>query len=132
LGPRACPGSLAPPRACPKGFAAVAKPTFATATALIQRCLDAEAPDVYKIPISYTNPGENSSAMRTNIEIDDELMAEAMRVTGLPTKKAAVEEALRRLVNRHQRLKALADMAGLGWGGDLDAKREGRNIEPTS
>jgi Arc/MetJ family transcription regulator len=54
--------------------------------------------------------------MRTNIEIDDELMAEVMVVTGLPTKKAAVEEALRRLVNRHHRLQALADMAGLGWG----------------
>ena len=64
--------------------------------------------------------------MRTNIEIDDELMAEAMAVTGLPTKKAAVEEALRRLVSRHHRRAALADMAGLGWVGDLDATREGR------
>jgi Arc/MetJ family transcription regulator len=36
--------------------------------------------------------------MRTNIEIDDELMRKAMEATGAPTKKAAVEEALRILV----------------------------------
>lgn len=33
------------------------------------------------------------AAMRTNVEIDDKLMAEALKLTGLPTKKAAVEEA---------------------------------------
>ena len=68
--------------------------------------------------------------MRTNIEIDDSLIAEAMAATGLATKKATVEEALRRLVRRHQRLDALADMAGLGWEGDLDALREGRDTAP--
>lgn len=62
--------------------------------------------------------------MRTNIDIDDDLIAEAMAATGLATKKATVEEALRRLVRRHQRLDALADMAGLGWDGDLGAMRE--------
>ena len=36
--------------------------------------------------------------MRTNIDIDDDLLAQAMAVTGLATKKATVEEALRRLV----------------------------------
>jgi len=36
--------------------------------------------------------------MRTNIEIDDQLMREAMKATGATTKKAAVEAALRRLV----------------------------------
>ncbi|HEX3991398.1 MAG TPA: type II toxin-antitoxin system VapB family antitoxin [Acetobacteraceae bacterium] len=66
--------------------------------------------------------------MRTNIEIDDALMNEAMAATGLPTKKATVEEALRRLVRRHQRLAALDDMAGLGWEGDLDAMRRGRDF----
>ena len=38
--------------------------------------------------------------MRTNIEIDDHLMSEALRASGLPTKKAVVEEALRQLVRR--------------------------------
>jgi Arc/MetJ family transcription regulator len=36
--------------------------------------------------------------MRTNIDIDDELMRHAMRATGATTKRAAVEAALRRLV----------------------------------
>ena len=64
--------------------------------------------------------------MRTNIDIDDDLIAKAMAATGLKTKKATVEEALRRLVLRHQRLDALADMAGLGWDDDLGAMRVGR------
>ena len=68
--------------------------------------------------------------MRTNIDIDDALIAEAMAATGLATKKATVEEALRRLVRRHQRLGALADMAGLGWEGDLEAMRDGRAPDP--
>ena len=67
--------------------------------------------------------------MRTNIDIDDGLIAEAMAATGLATKKATVEEALRRLVRRHQRQTALSDMAGLGWDGDLAMMREGRDSE---
>jgi len=68
--------------------------------------------------------------MRTNIDIDDGLMTQAMAATGLPTKKATVEEALRRLVRRHHQQQAVADMAGLGWEGDLDARRQGRAAEP--
>jgi Arc/MetJ family transcription regulator len=64
--------------------------------------------------------------MRTNIDLDDALLAEAMAATGLPTKKATVEEALRRLVRQHRQRKAIADMAGLGWTGKLDSLRQGR------
>jgi Arc/MetJ family transcription regulator len=67
--------------------------------------------------------------MRTNIEIDDTLIAEAMKATGLPTKKATVEEALRRLVRRHRQRQAIADLAGQGWDGDLDGMREGRGVD---
>jgi Arc/MetJ family transcription regulator len=70
--------------------------------------------------------------MRTNIDIDAELIAEAMAATGLTTKKATVEEALRRLVLHHRRRNALANMAGLGWEGDLDAMREGREFGQNS
>ncbi len=68
--------------------------------------------------------------MRTNIEIDDDLLAEAMAAAGLSTKKATVEEALRALVRSHRRRAAIADMIGLGWQGDLDARREGRSNKP--
>ena len=64
--------------------------------------------------------------MRTNIDLDDTLLSEAMKVTGLPTKKATVEEALRLLVRQSKQRKAIEDMAGLGWEGDLEAMREGR------
>jgi len=61
--------------------------------------------------------------MRTNIELDDELLAEAMEATGLPTKRATVEEALRLVVQQHRQRHALKELAKLGWEGDLDAMR---------
>ncbi|MBS9722228.1 type II toxin-antitoxin system VapB family antitoxin [Tianweitania sp. BSSL-BM11] len=64
--------------------------------------------------------------MRTNIDIDDALMAEAMKAGDFPTKKAAVEAALRELVANEQRRKALRAMRGLGWDGDLDQMRQDR------
>jgi Arc/MetJ family transcription regulator len=64
--------------------------------------------------------------MRTNIEIDDALMAQAMAASGHSTKRAAVEEALRLLVRVRRQVKALADLQGLGWEGDLDRMRQGR------
>ncbi|MFZ0837651.1 MAG: type II toxin-antitoxin system VapB family antitoxin [Xanthobacteraceae bacterium] len=68
--------------------------------------------------------------MRTNIDIDDELLAEAMAAAGLPTKKATVEEALRRLVQQNRQRQAIANLAGLGWEGDLERMRMGRVNDP--
>jgi Arc/MetJ family transcription regulator len=67
--------------------------------------------------------------MRTNIEIDDELLAEAMALTGEPTKRAMVEAALRAIVRLKRQKRAGMDLAGIGWEGDLDAMREGRSPE---
>jgi len=53
--------------------------------------------------------------MRTNIDIDDELMAATMRATGLATKKAAVEEAMRRTVRNEELRQALESLRGIGW-----------------
>lgn len=61
--------------------------------------------------------------MRTNIDIDDDLLAEAMAASGLATKRATVEEALRQLLRNHRRRKALEETAGIGWEGDLDEMR---------
>ena len=41
----------------------------------------------------------------------------------LPTKRATVEEALRLVVQQHRQRRALQELAGLGWEGDLDAMR---------
>jgi Arc/MetJ family transcription regulator len=61
--------------------------------------------------------------VRTNIDIDDDLIAEAMAATGLSSTKATVEEALRRLVRQHRRRVAMEKLEGSGWEGDLDATR---------
>lgn len=66
--------------------------------------------------------------MRTNIDLDDALIARAMAITGLSTKKATVEEALRRLIGADERRQAIEDMRGMGWEGDLDALRRTRNV----
>jgi Arc/MetJ family transcription regulator len=64
--------------------------------------------------------------MRTNIEIDDELMAETLRQTGLKTKREAVDLALRALLRLH-RQRAVRDFRGrLPWEGDLEAMRRDR------
>ena len=55
--------------------------------------------------------------MRTNIEIDDKLMTEALRLTKLPSKRAVVEEALRTLV-RIKRQRRILEFRGAfpNWG----------------
>jgi len=67
--------------------------------------------------------------MRTNIDIDDDLLTRAMEAAGTTTKKATVEEALRRLVENHRGREAIANLRGLGWEGDLDEMRQGRNFD---
>jgi len=64
--------------------------------------------------------------MRTNIEIDDVLLKEAMEATGQTTKRATVEEALKKIVQIHRQRRAFEELKGIGWEGDLDAMREGR------
>jgi Arc/MetJ family transcription regulator len=64
--------------------------------------------------------------MRTNIDIDDDLLAEAMALTGEPTKRATVEAALRTLIRLRNQAAAIERLRGIGWEGDLDAMREGR------
>jgi len=64
--------------------------------------------------------------MRTNIEIDDEVMREAQRLTGMRTKREAVDLALRELVARHRRLGVLTLRGRVHWEGDLAQSRRGR------
>jgi Arc/MetJ family transcription regulator len=64
--------------------------------------------------------------MRTNIDIDDALLAEAMEATGASTKRETVEAALKAIVRLHRQKQAGMNLAGIGWEGDLDAIREGR------
>jgi Arc/MetJ family transcription regulator len=70
--------------------------------------------------------------VRTNIDIDDELLAAAMAASGLSTKRATVEEGLRLIVRLRGQVEAFADLEGLGWDGDLDEMRQTRQFDTPS
>ena len=61
--------------------------------------------------------------MRTNIVIDDKLMADALRLTGLKTKREAVELGLRTLLRLRQQEEIKQLRGKLQWQGDLSAMR---------
>ena len=64
--------------------------------------------------------------MRTNIVIDEDLMAQALQVSGLATKRAAVEAGLRLLIQVNAQA-GIRDLRGkVHWQGNLDAQRVGR------
>jgi Arc/MetJ family transcription regulator len=64
--------------------------------------------------------------MRTNIEIDDQLVQQAMRSTGARTKKAVVEAGLRLLVKTHAQTGIRQLRGKVRWHGDLNESRQGR------
>lgn len=61
--------------------------------------------------------------MRTNIVIDDELMKEAQKLSGLKTKREVVETALRQYVKLKKQGEIRAWRGKLKWEGDLDEMR---------
>ena len=64
--------------------------------------------------------------MRTNIVIDDKLMADAIKASGYNTKKEAVEQGLKLLV-RQSRQQDIRKLRGtVKWEGDLDEMRGGK------
>jgi Arc/MetJ family transcription regulator len=64
--------------------------------------------------------------MRTNIDIDDDLMRQAMRSSGARTKRAAVEAGLRLLIRTRDQ-RAVRRLRGkVTWEGDLERSRVGR------
>lgn len=61
--------------------------------------------------------------MRTNIVIDDKLMRDTLRATGLRTKREAVEEGLRTLLRLSRQSELRRFRGRLIWKGDLDSMR---------
>ncbi len=61
--------------------------------------------------------------MRTNIVIDEKLMKETLRLTGLKTKREAVELGLRTIVRLRKQQEIRRFRGKLRWQGDLDAMR---------
>jgi Arc/MetJ family transcription regulator len=66
---------------------------------------------------------ESIHIMRTNIEIDEDLITEAMKVTGHKTKKATVEEGLKLIIQLNQQSKIKKLRGKLTWEGDLEKMR---------
>jgi Arc/MetJ family transcription regulator len=64
--------------------------------------------------------------MRTNIDIDDELMAAALAATGVKTKREAVELGLKTVIRLNQQEKIRQFRGKLHWEGDLDEMRTDR------
>jgi Arc/MetJ family transcription regulator len=64
--------------------------------------------------------------MRTNIDIDDTLMAEAQRASGFATKKQTVEEALRLMIRLRRQKDVVAAFGKYRWHGNLAVSRRGR------
>lgn len=63
---------------------------------------------------------------RTNILLDDNLVRKGMKVTGLKTKKALVDLALRELIRKEDQKSMLALEGKIRWEGNLDELRKGR------
>ena len=64
--------------------------------------------------------------MRTNIDIDDALMAEAQKASGQATKKQTVEQALRLMIKLRRQHEVGAALGKFRWRGNLARSRKGR------
>ena len=60
---------------------------------------------------------------RTNVVVDDELIARVMRLYGLRTKREAIDFALRRVAGEVDVKELLREIEGIGWDGDFEAMR---------
>ena len=65
---------------------------------------------------------------RTNIVLDEKLVKDCIKVTGIKTQKALIDHALRELL-RHEKQSKLLELKGkVNWNGNLDEWRQGRSV----
>lgn len=64
---------------------------------------------------------------RTNIVLDEKLVDQCMKITGLRTQRALIDHALRELLRHENQMKILELKGGVHWDGDLARWRRGRN-----
>jgi len=79
-------------------------------------------------PTSLHHEVYDGVVTRTNIEIDDELIERVMQIYRLPSKREAVDLALRKLAGEPMSSQEMLEMEGAGWGGDLDEIRSREEI----
>ncbi len=76
------------------------------------------------VDVCYTH----GSAVRTNIDIDDSLMAEAQKASGYATKKQTVEHALRLMIRLRRQQDIDVAFGKYRWRGNLAQSRKGRGV----
>ncbi len=64
---------------------------------------------------------------RTNVVLDDDLVRECRKLTGIETRRALIDFALREVLRHGQQRRLLELKGAVRWEGDLDAWREGRS-----
>jgi Arc/MetJ family transcription regulator len=64
---------------------------------------------------------------RTNVVLDDDLVEDCIKATGIKTRKAVIDHALRELLRRENQTKILDLKGNIDWEGNLDEWRQGRN-----
>jgi len=65
---------------------------------------------------------------RTNIVMDEKLIKEGMKATGIKTRRALVDYALRDLLRRESQKRILELKGKVHWEGDLSSMRKGRRV----
>ena len=65
---------------------------------------------------------------RTNVVLDDKLVAECQKATGIKTRRGLIDHALQELLRRENQKKLLELKGGVNWQGDLAAWRKGRPV----
>ena len=65
---------------------------------------------------------------RTNVVLDEELVKDCIKITGIKTQKALIDHALRELLRHENQLKILELKGVISWDGNLDEWRQGRSV----
>jgi len=87
---------------------------------------NATCPEVYRVCIISIDHTHWGCVVRTNIVIDDTLMEQALTLSGLRTKREAVEEGLKLLIAQRKQAEIRKLRGRLHWEGDLDRMRSDR------
>ncbi len=63
---------------------------------------------------------------RTNVVLDDNLVEDCIKATGIKTRKALIDHALKELLRHENQIKILDLKGNINWEGNLDEWRQGR------
>ncbi|NLF95521.1 MAG: type II toxin-antitoxin system VapB family antitoxin [Candidatus Riflebacteria bacterium] len=65
---------------------------------------------------------------RTNVELDENLVNDCVKITGIKTRKALIDHALRELLRHERQLELLKLKGNISWEGNLDEWRQDRSL----